>query len=166
MTLSRGWHGATGGLRRAVAGGCVAAGIVAGLWAGPAAFASSSVPQSGSSASSAPTKYYIVPVPPKGGTESLYDIALQTLGSGARYLEIFNLNKGRLQPNGARMESPRTIDAGWILQLPADARGPGGTATDDGLGRRPRRPRRPRRRPRRRRTGRGRRPPPPRMAVR
>ena len=125
MTLSRGWHGATGGLRRAAAAGCVTVGIVAGIWAGPAALASSSVPPSASAAAAAPVKYYIVPVPGKGGTETLYDIALRTLGNGARYVEIFSLNKGRPQPNGARMESPRTIRAGWILRLPADARGPG-----------------------------------------
>jgi hypothetical protein len=124
MTLSRGWHGATGGLLRAAAAGCVTAGIVAGIWAGPAAFASSSVPRSASPAASAPAKYYIVPAPGQGGTQTLYDIALRTLGNGARYVEIFNLNKGRLQPNGERLESPRAIHAGWILRLPADARGP------------------------------------------
>src|ERR1700729_397883 len=93
MTLSAGWHGTAVGLRRGVAGGCVAAGIAAGIWAGPAAFASSSVSRSGSSVSPAPTKYYIVPVPAQGGTETLYNIALRTLGNGARYREIFNLNK-------------------------------------------------------------------------
>jgi hypothetical protein len=126
MTLSRGWHGAAGGFVRAAAAGCAVAAIFAGVWAGPA-LASSSVPRSGTAAVAAPAavKYYIVPVPGPGGTETLYDIALRTLGNGSRYPEIFNLNEGRLQPNGARMEDPRSIDSGWILQLPADARGPG-----------------------------------------
>jgi hypothetical protein len=40
-------------------------------------------------------------------------------------MEIFNLNKGRLQPNGGRLTSPQLIEPGWILRLPADAAGPG-----------------------------------------
>ena len=40
-------------------------------------------------------------------------------------MEIFNLNKGRLQPNGGRLTNPQLIEPGWILQLPAAAAGPG-----------------------------------------
>jgi len=70
-------------------------------------------------------RYYIVP-PVQGGTRAyLVGIAAETLGSGSRHMEIFNLNKGRLQPGGARMESPDAVGPGWILILPADARGPG-----------------------------------------
>jgi hypothetical protein len=127
MTLSWGLHGAAGGPRRAAAGGLAAAAVFAGIWAGTPALASAAAPRTMAAAAAAPAtvKYYIVPAPGKGGTETLYDIALRTLGNGSRYPEIFSLNKGRLEPNGARMESPRTIRSGWILQLPASAHGPG-----------------------------------------
>ncbi len=72
-----------------------------------------------------PVKYYIVPTSRKGHALSLSEIAARTLGAAGRYTEIFRLNKGRLQPNGNRLESPRLIEPGWILQLPSDATGPG-----------------------------------------
>ena len=40
-------------------------------------------------------------------------------------MEIFNLNKGPLQPNGQRLESPHSVEPGWILLLPPGASGPG-----------------------------------------
>ena len=40
-------------------------------------------------------------------------------------MEIFNLNKGRLQPNGQRLENPHSVEPGWILLLPPSASGPG-----------------------------------------
>jgi hypothetical protein len=70
-------------------------------------------------------KYYIVPPPHNGHKEYLFEIAAKTLGNGNRYKEIFNLNKGRLQPGGARLENPAVIAPGWILILPSDAHGPG-----------------------------------------
>jgi hypothetical protein len=70
-------------------------------------------------------KYYIVP-PVEGGNKAyLVEIAAQTLGSGSRYTEIVSLNRGRLQPDGTRMENPNAVGPGWILRLPADAHGPG-----------------------------------------
>ena len=56
---------------------------------------------------------------------TLYAIALRTLGNGSRFQEIFDLNKGRAQPSGGRLEDPQSIHAGWVLQLPPDASGPG-----------------------------------------
>ena len=56
---------------------------------------------------------------------TLYSIAAATLGNGSLFMEIFNLNKGRLQPNGQRLEDPHSVEAGWILLLPPDASGPG-----------------------------------------
>jgi hypothetical protein len=127
MTVSRGLDGATGGLRRAAGAGMVAVAIFAGVGIGPATLASGSGYRSAAGAVAAPAavKYYVVPSPGKGATETLYDIAHRTLGNGSLYPEIFRLNKGRLEPNGERMESPRTIHVGWLLVLPADARGPG-----------------------------------------
>jgi hypothetical protein len=137
MTLSRGRHGhrgrgAAAGLRRAAAAALIATALFAGGWAGPAALASNS-PRPGRSASpttvtsghTAPVPYYIVPVPGHGAAVTLFAIAAQTLGNGSRFPEIFSLNQGRLQPNGARLADPRVIDSGWILELPSGARGPG-----------------------------------------
>jgi hypothetical protein len=70
-------------------------------------------------------KYFVVPRPVQGQADSLYEIAVQTLGEGSLYSQIFALNKGRLQPGGGMLENPRLIEPGWILQLPADAAGPG-----------------------------------------
>jgi hypothetical protein len=137
MTLSRDGRGQRGcgaaaDFRRAAAAALVTAVLVAGLWAGPAALASSP-PRAGAAAAplivtpghTAPVRYYIVPPPGHGAAVTLFAIAAQTLGNGSRYPEIFSLNRGRLQPDGARLASPRAIDTGWILQLPASATGPG-----------------------------------------
>jgi hypothetical protein len=114
-----------------VATALIAAAMLAALWACPAAAASASRAQSraaasaSASASAKRVKYYIVPQPTNGQAVALYGIAARTLGDTHRYLEIFTLNKGRLQPDGRRLENPRIIDPGWILRLPADASGPG-----------------------------------------
>lgn len=50
--------------------------------------------------------------------ETLWEIAEKRLGSGHRYKEIYKLNKGRLQPDGARLVDPRVIERGWRLILP------------------------------------------------
>lgn len=101
--------------------------VFAAPWAVLVASASSARAQSltPASPSPAPVKFYIVPPARNGHAESLFDIAAKTLRDGSRYIQIFNLNVGRLQPNGERLENPRVIEPGWILQLPADAAGPG-----------------------------------------
>lgn len=70
-------------------------------------------------------KYYIVGATGTAEREFLFQIAARTLGDGHRYLEIFDLNEGRLQPDGRRLEDPLVLMPGWILILPADAEGPG-----------------------------------------
>ena len=70
-------------------------------------------------------KYYIVPPPAHGAVPTLYSIAAATLGNGSLYMEIFKLDKGRLQPNGQRLANPHSVEPGWILPLPPDASGPG-----------------------------------------
>jgi len=73
----------------------------------------------------AATKEYVV-MPPQGRHhDSLWDIAHRYLGSGARYKEIYELNKGRLQPDGQRLTLENLIRPGWTLILPADAHGDG-----------------------------------------
>jgi len=69
-------------------------------------------------------KYYIVGDARGGQREYLFEIAAKTLGNGNRYLEIFGLNRGRLQPDGERVVDAADIRPGWILLLPPDAAGP------------------------------------------
>jgi len=96
------------------------------LWAGPVASADSSGPRAlGSAAPSPPATYYIVPKTGAGAAMTLYEIAARTLGDGHRYLEIFDLNKSRLQPVGGRLTNPHVIEPGWVLRLPPGAAGPG-----------------------------------------
>jgi hypothetical protein len=70
-------------------------------------------------------KYYVVQPPQHGQQEFLYEIAAKTLGNGNLASEIFQLNKGRLQPGGGRLENPAVIEPGWILVLPLNASGAG-----------------------------------------
>ncbi|MEV0131139.1 hypothetical protein AB0H83_22070 [Dactylosporangium sp. NPDC050688] len=72
-----------------------------------------------------PVKYYVVGTTGTSERQYLFQIAARTLGDGRRYLEIFELNKDRLQPDGQRLEDPLVLMPGWILILPADADGPG-----------------------------------------
>jgi len=124
--LSRGIRRGAGGsarpAARVAAAALVVIAVAAAIWAGPLAGAGTR-----SHAASPPSgrvKFYVVPPPGDGRAESLFAIAATTLGDGGRFMEIFNLNKGRLQPNGGRLTIPQTIETGWILRLPADAAGP------------------------------------------
>ncbi|MEP7025844.1 MAG: hypothetical protein ABJB47_19005, partial [Actinomycetota bacterium] len=111
-----------------------AAGLLTMLWAGPAALASTATKDSRAGAGSlaaaaspspARVKLYVVPRRRHGKPVTLYGIAARTLGDGTRFMEIFRLNKGRLQPAGGRLKNPLVIHAGWVLELPKDAHGPG-----------------------------------------
>ncbi|WP_305783104.1 hypothetical protein [Symbioplanes lichenis] len=70
-------------------------------------------------------KYYRVQSAYNGEPEFLYEIAERFLGDGNRNPELFELNKGRVQPDGRSMEKPEQIEPGWILVLPEDAEGEG-----------------------------------------
>ncbi|MGI5520021.1 LysM peptidoglycan-binding domain-containing protein [Micromonospora sp. CA-259024] len=70
-------------------------------------------------------RYYVVGSGREGEREYLYRIAVQTLGDGNRFREIFELNRGRIQPDGGQLTDPLALQPGWILELPRDARGPG-----------------------------------------
>lgn len=117
-----------------VTGSGVAAMAALAVWVSPGLAAATSL--SGSpSAHAAPhrparrpanvVKYYVVRPLFNGKQEFLYEIAQRLLGNGDLYPEIFDLNKGRLQPDGGRLTNPTQIDVGWILQLPQSAHGPG-----------------------------------------
>ncbi|GIE29288.1 hypothetical protein Ait01nite_023330 [Actinoplanes italicus] len=67
--------------------------------------------------------YYIVTDSYNGEPEYLYEIAERFLGNGDRAMEIFELNKGRWEPGGQQVANPEVIEPGWVLRLPADAKG-------------------------------------------
>ncbi|MFD4248289.1 transcriptional regulator [Amycolatopsis thermoflava] len=70
-----------------------------------------------------PAKSVVVlaPDPVTGVHDSLWRIAQRTLGDGNRWPEIFQLNKGKPQPNGGAFQRPSLIFPGEEFQLPADA---------------------------------------------
>jgi hypothetical protein len=72
-----------------------------------------------------PVPYYVVAQSFNGQPEFLFEIAQRLLGSGDRANEIFQLNVGRAEPGGLRVERPEVIRPGWVLQLPPDAHGNG-----------------------------------------
>ncbi|SEG90735.1 transcriptional activator domain-containing protein [Thermomonospora echinospora] len=69
------------------------------------------------------TKIYRVQPPEGRHHESLWEIADKCLGEGRRYKEIYELNKGRVQPDGSKLTIASLIRPGWILEMPADAVG-------------------------------------------
>src|SRR5947207_9289812 len=70
-------------------------------------------------------KMYTVNPPVGRFHESLWEIAHNHLGDGRRYREIFELNSGRVQPDGSRLTIASLIRPGWQLLMPKDAHGPG-----------------------------------------
>jgi hypothetical protein len=69
--------------------------------------------------------YVVQPLSPDRPAESLFDVSARTLGDGRRYREIVALNDERLQADGGMLSDPMApLRPGWILALPADARGP------------------------------------------
>ncbi|MEU0470934.1 transcriptional regulator, partial [Amycolatopsis sp. NPDC006131] len=70
-----------------------------------------------------PAKSVVVlaPDPVTGVHDSLWRIAQRTLGDGNRWPEIFELNKGKPQPNGGAFQRPSLIFPGEEFQLPEDA---------------------------------------------
>lgn len=62
--------------------------------------------------------------PPEGRYhDNLWDIAERHLGDGRRYKEIFELNRGRIQPDGHELSLARLIYPEWLLIMPDDATG-------------------------------------------
>ncbi|WP_432838975.1 S8 family serine peptidase [Dactylosporangium sp. CA-092794] len=70
-------------------------------------------------------KYYTVAKSYNGAAENLTEIAKRFLGDGDRSAEVFSLNVGRKQPDGASLSDPAQLHAGWYLVLPWDAIGDG-----------------------------------------
>ena len=69
--------------------------------------------------------YYSVTSAYQGKPENLTEIAERFLGDGARSAEVFALNTGRIQPDGAALTDGARLTAGWLLVLPWDAHGDG-----------------------------------------
>ena len=69
--------------------------------------------------------YYVVRVAESGQPETLWDLAARVVGSGQRYVEIYQLNAGRPQPDGGQLTDPAQLTEGWLLVLPWDAIGDG-----------------------------------------
>lgn len=69
--------------------------------------------------------FYKVMPPHNRHYDTLWDIAERYLGDGLRYKEIYALNRGIMQPDGSKLERADLIQPGWLLRLPADAKGPG-----------------------------------------
>ena len=70
-------------------------------------------------------KVYVVKPPAGRYHESLWEIAENHLGDGRRYREIFEMNSGRVQPDGTKLTIASLIRPGWTLRMPRDAYGPG-----------------------------------------
>jgi hypothetical protein len=70
-------------------------------------------------------KVYVVRPPEGRHNDSLWEIAQRYLGDGRRYREIFAMNHEQTQPDGSTLTMASLIRPGWILELPADAHGPG-----------------------------------------
>ncbi|WP_432049788.1 hypothetical protein [Verrucosispora sp. NA02020] len=113
----------TGGLAAVV----LVSALLALATAGPARAAAPADTPTPATTGSATTRYYVVGATDQGAPEFLYQIAARTLGDGNRFREIFDLNRDRLQPDGARLTDPLVLREGWLLELPADADGPGVT---------------------------------------
>jgi hypothetical protein len=68
-------------------------------------------------------KVYRVQPPDGRYHDNLWDIAERHLGDGRRYQEIYELNKGRDQPDGHELSLARLIYPNWLLIMPDDATG-------------------------------------------
>lgn len=67
-------------------------------------------------------KVYVVQPPHGRHHESLWEIADRCLGNGRRYMEIYELNRNKEQPDGSRLRIADLIRPGWVLDMPDDAR--------------------------------------------
>lgn len=54
--------------------------------------------------------------------DTLWSIAERELGDARRYQELYELNAGKVQPDGSTLTRGAVLRPGWQLQLPADAR--------------------------------------------
>ena len=74
--------------------------------------------------------WYTVEPPREAHHDTLWAIAERHLGDGLRWKEIFELNRGRTQPDGRQLTTPSLIHPGWRLRLPPDAIGLARSSTE------------------------------------
>ncbi|MFK3979092.1 LysM peptidoglycan-binding domain-containing protein [Micromonospora sp. NPDC050397] len=66
--------------------------------------------------------YWVVPGDPGTASDlTLPGVADRLLGDSERWPEIYELNRGRAQPDGLTLTDPARLRAGWVLVLPANA---------------------------------------------
>ena len=70
-----------------------------------------------------PTVSYVIPSDGHG-PDTYWDIAEARLGGGDHWQQIWDLNRGRTQPDGEVMNSPGLLKPGWTVLLPATATPP------------------------------------------
>ncbi|HET7489172.1 MAG TPA: hypothetical protein VFJ85_14670 [Acidimicrobiales bacterium] len=86
-----------------------------------AAVAAQAPPAATEASAPAPPVYVVEPW--AESRDCLWNIAERHLGDGLRWREIWELNRGRTQPDGGNLEDPGVIRPGWHLELPHDAVG-------------------------------------------
>ncbi|MBN9620188.1 MAG: LysM peptidoglycan-binding domain-containing protein, partial [Actinobacteria bacterium] len=63
---------------------------------------------------------YVIPSDGRG-PDTYWDIAAARLGSGEHWQQIWDLNRGRTQPDGEVMNNPGLLKPGWTVLLPSSA---------------------------------------------
>ncbi|HEY3717762.1 MAG TPA: LysM peptidoglycan-binding domain-containing protein [Jatrophihabitantaceae bacterium] len=76
------------------------------------------------------TTTYVVPAGGRG-PDTYWDIAAARLGSGERWTEIWELNQGRTQTDGAVMSTPGLLQPGWTVLIPLSTTNPGAQPNGD-----------------------------------
>ena len=66
-------------------------------------------------------RVYVVQPPEGRYHDNLWDIAERNLGDGRAYAQIYDLNAGRVQPDGDSLELARLIQPGWLMVMPEEA---------------------------------------------
>ena len=66
-------------------------------------------------------RVYVVQPPQGHYHDNLWDIAERSLGDGRAYQQIYDLNAGRVQPDGRALELARLIQPNWYLIMPEEA---------------------------------------------
>ena len=88
----------------------------------PAMDRTATTPSSASRPAAAGPTYQVLAMH-DGQRDTLWRIAEQHLRDPLRWPEIYQLNAGKPQPDGAALTDPHWIRPGWLLLLPADATG-------------------------------------------
>ncbi|MCW2525283.1 MAG: putative LysM domain peptidoglycan-binding protein [Pseudonocardiales bacterium] len=67
--------------------------------------------------------FYVIPQDGRG-PDTYWDIAAERLGGGEHWHQVWDLNRGRVQPDGEVMTNPGLLRPGWTVLLPASATSP------------------------------------------